>query len=99
MPFLHPPYSASPIAKQVVVGQAEVVAPEEPAVGRQGRGVGRCEHIVPSCRDKEYFGLRILPPEQEYDTTIPAGKGADKPIGNRLPAHTSVREALACTHC
>ena len=98
MPFLHPAYSTSAIAQQVVVGQAEVIATEEPSVRRQGRWVGRCEHIVPSCWDKGYFGLRILPPEQEYDTTIPAGKGADKPIGNRLPAYASMREALPCAH-
>ena len=57
-----PDYTRLAVLFQIGIGTAEVVVAEESVVGRQGRGVGRCEHQVTAAVDESTFALCVGSP-------------------------------------
>ena len=86
-----------PLAGEVVVGLAEVVAPEEAAVGREGRGVGCGEHQVLGLVDECPLGDGVAAPEKEDESRALLAQCLDGGIGEGLPTVALVAASLMGT--
>ncbi len=76
-------------ARPALVGPGERAGPEEPAVGRHRRRMGRGDHR--DVAERRPQRLRVPAPQDRHQWAAPLHQGRDGPVGDRLPALAAVR--------
>ncbi len=83
---------------QIVVAQGEVVAAEEPVVGREGRRMRTFEHAVFAPIDEHLLVAGVASPKQEDDVRTIGGKRLDGSVGECLPTLACMTVGHASLH-
>ena len=76
---------------QELIGQPEVAATDETAMGRERAGMGGAQHMVARPVDEAPFLLGMSAPQQEDDSLAMGIDPLDDPIGKGLPPQVGVR--------
>lgn len=84
------------VGDEELVGAGEVAAAEEAPVGREWRGMGGGEHMVPVQVNELALGDGVAAPEEEDDATATLAEGGDGGVGELLPAVALVAAGTVC---